>query len=99
MSTNAALELTPFLVDRIGELRAKIAALQEQAAAVEDNLKLYGTGEYEGVKFRATVKDSERTTVAWKAIAEKLEASRQLVTAHSTTKACTTLRVTARKRK
>lgn len=85
------------LADQLGETKAKIAALK----AIEDDLKaqLLATGETEadGTMFRATVSFSNRETVDWKAVVEKLEPSRQLITAHTSYAPCTTVRVSARK--
>ena len=40
---------------------------------------------------------ADRETIDWRAIAEKLAPSRQLVTAHTSAKTVTTVRVVARK--
>ena len=85
------------VVDQLGEVKAKIAHLK----TVEDQLKkqLVESGEVEadGSVFRATVSFSNRETVDWKAVAEKLEPSRQLITAYTTVTPSTTVRVSARK--
>jgi hypothetical protein len=84
------------LVDDLGELRAQIADLQDRAKRLESVLRESGDGTYQGALFRATVTTSERSSTAWKTVAEKAGASRQLITAHTSTKEVTTLRVTAR---
>ena len=85
------------IVDQLGEVKAKIAHLKK----IEDDLKAQliasGATEQDGTLFRATVSCSNREAIDWKAVAEKLEPSRQLVTAHTTYTPTTTVRVTARK--
>ena len=85
------------VVDQLGEVKAKIAHLK----TVEDQLKkqLVESGEVEadGSVFRATVSFTNREQIDWKAVAEKLEPSRQLITAHTSFTASTTVRVSARK--
>ena len=85
------------VVDQLGEVKAKIAHLK----TVEDQLKkqLLESGEVEadGSVFRATVSFSNRETVDWKAVAEKLEPSHQLITAYTSFTPSTTVRVSARK--
>jgi len=85
-------------IDRLGYIRAQIADLQEQAKALEAELKNTGPGSYEGNLFRATVSDVERKLTDWKAIAAKFEPSRQLIQAHTKLSHSITVRVTARKR-
>ncbi len=88
---------TALIVDELGIVKAKIAALKR----IEDDLKaelIYaGLTEADGGTFRATVSFTNRETVDWKAIAEKLEPSRQLITAYTTYTPTTTVRVTSRK--
>lgn len=71
------------VVDKIGALDAQIAALKVERDALAESLKNAGAGTYEGVVFDAVVSDVERSVVDWKAIAKKLEPSRQLVAAHT----------------
>lgn len=84
------------IVDRLGEIRASIAALREQEASIEKSLKAQGAGVFEGSHFRATVSVSERATVAWKDIAAKFDVSPQLKSAHTTHSEVVTIRVSAR---
>lgn len=84
------------LVDELGELRAKIAALREEETKVEEAIKSHGAGAYDGELFRANVIVADRATTAWKAVAEHLSPSRQLVTAHTTVSTVTSIKVTAR---
>ena len=89
--------MNPFIVDRIGKKRAEIAKLQAELKDLESVVKDEGVGAYEGNLFRITVSETDRPTVAWKKIAEKLGASRQIITANTTYSEVTTLRCSARK--
>lgn len=89
--------MNPFIVDKIGKKRAAIAKLQAELADLESIVKDEGVGAYEGNLYRVTVSFTDRATVAWKKIAEKLGASRQMITANTTYSEVTTLRCTARK--
>jgi hypothetical protein len=82
--------------DTLGMLKAQIAELETLAKIEHARLVALGTGAHEGNIFRATVSVAARESVDWKAIAEKLEPSRQLVTAHTSAKDVTTVRVVAR---
>lgn len=91
------LSLHSGTVDAIGRKRAQIAKLQGELADLEAEIKDSGPGAYEGRLFRITVSVSDRATVAWKKIAQKLGASRQMVTANTIYSEVTTLRCSARK--
>ena len=86
-----------FIADDIGRKRAEIAKLQKELQDLESVLKDGGPGAYEGQLYRVTVSFTDRATVAWKKIAEKLGASRQMITANTTYSEVTTLRCSARK--
>lgn len=85
---------TATTADRIGELDAIIKPLTAERDRLAAQLKAQGAGRYTGVLWNCTVVESERTTTDWKAVAEKLGPSRQLVTAHTTSTPVITLRVT-----
>lgn len=73
-------------VDQLGALDAQIKALTKQADTLKAAIKAHGPERYNGSQFSALVFESEgRTVTDWKAIAEKFEPSRQLITAHTTT--------------
>ena len=72
-----------YSVDTIGHLRAEKARVDAKLKKLEDQLKERGAGVYEGNLFRATVSVSDRPVTAWKKIAKKLDASRQLIRAHT----------------
>jgi len=82
------------LVDRIGTLKAEVAAQMDELKALEAELKAAGPGRIQGDLFEATVTISERDTLDMKAVRAKL--SRQFIAANTTTTEVTTLRVTAR---
>lgn len=85
-------------VDTLGTLRAEAKHLNEQIKVLEAHLKASGYDEINGDLFHATVSYSERSTVDWKTVAERAGASRQLITAHTTTRPIVTLRVSAHKK-
>lgn len=89
--------MNPFIADKIGKKRAQIAKLQAELQDLESIAKDEGDGAYEGNLFRITVSTTDRATTAWKKIAEKLGASRQMIKANTTYSEVTTLRCSARK--
>lgn len=90
------IDATERLVDDIGALRAEIADRQARLKELESYLRESGPGTYEGRLFRITVSVSARATTAWKTIAEKLGASRQLIQGNTKFTEVTSLRCTAR---
>jgi hypothetical protein len=70
-------------IDKIGLLRAQIDTLQSELKSLEDAVKDEGPGRYEGDLYAATVSDVWTNRTAWKAVCERLGASRQLITAHT----------------
>ena len=84
-------------IDALGKIKAQIADLEAQEKALRDHIAALGAGAYDGDLFRASVSIADREIIDWRAIAEKLEPSRQLITAHTSAKTVTTVRVAARK--
>jgi len=83
------LTLTPtvaLMVDELGSIEREIERLKVQQDNIKTLLKEQGAGRYEGGHFASLVyyvKGSTRTD--WKAIAEHVGYSRQLLTAHTNT--------------
>ena len=85
------------IVDELGTVKAEIANLKAREEFLKKALEDSGETAIDGTLFRATVATSQRTNIDWKTIAEKLEPSRQLITAHTSVGYTTAVRVTARK--
>lgn len=84
---NPSLILTSDLfaqIDQAGAISAEIKALEKQLETLKATIKAQGAGKHAGFIFQAHVIDSDRESIDWRAIAEKLEPSRQLITAHTT---------------
>ena len=72
--------------DRLGLLHAVIAQSQTEVADLRAELEAAGLKEIEGDLYRVAFADCKGATkVNWKAIAAKLQPSRQLVKAHTST--------------
>lgn len=85
-------------VDRLGEIKAAQAALQEEFNRIRATLEDAGLKEIEGQLFRATFSTSTSTKTDWQAIAQRFKPSAQLIRAHTKTgEPVTACRVTARK--
>ena len=85
-------------VDRLGEIKAAQANLQAEFDRIRATLEDAGLSEIDGNAYRVTFSTSTRTSTDWRAIAERLKASPQLIRAHTTTsEPGTACRVTARK--
>lgn len=94
---NPSIILTPDLfaqIDQAGSINAEIKSLEKQLEALKGIIKAQGMGKHAGFVFQAHVISSEREAIDWKAIAEKLEPSRQLVTAHTTNSVVQSIRFT-----
>lgn len=81
-----------YTIDRIGILRAQIADLQAELKGCEGGLKSLGEGTTEGDYYNGTVSIVETARVNWRAVAEKLSPSPQLIAGN--TKRSTTVRLT-----
>jgi hypothetical protein len=82
-------------IDALGELKARIADLQEQEKALKDALGDLEPGPYDGQRYRLSVSVSDRETLDMDAVREKL--SPQFIRAHTNVTSVRALRVTARK--
>ena len=81
-------------VDELGLIQAQIAELRVLEKALKG--AILQSGDTEGDLFKATIIEAERRSVDWKAVANHLEPSYQLVRAHSKTTDVVTIKVTAR---
>ena len=86
-------------VDELGALRAVIADLTKQADQIRTELEDAGLTAIDGQHYTASfAKCTARAVTDWRKIAERLNASRQLIAAHTAAgKPFTRLNVTARK--
>jgi hypothetical protein len=82
------------LIDHAGALDNEIKALTKQLDAIKTTIKSHGAGDHAGFTFSAKVIDSERVTIDYKAICEKLNPSYQLVTAHTSSAIIQSIRFT-----
>ena len=89
---------TARMVDQLGGLNAAIAAMQAEAKAVKQMLqeRIEAGDAAEGNAFRASHALQNRSTVDWKAVAAKLNPSRQLVSAHTKTAEVHVIKVSGR---
>lgn len=83
------------VIDRLGELKARIADLQAEEKKLRDEIIALGVGAHEGELFRASVSVSERETLDMAAVREKL--SPQFIRAHTNVTPVTTVKIVARK--
>jgi hypothetical protein len=89
-------DINEYTIDAIGNLRARIADLQAQIKPLEVSLKEEGEGYYEGELFAGTVSEVLTDRVDWKAVALKLNPSRQLIAGNTKTGTSVRLTVSAR---
>jgi hypothetical protein len=80
MTTATALKI----VDQLGLIEDQIAALQEQADDLKNQLKILGKGTYAGAMYVTTIKHTpEKKTTAWASVAKELNASADLIAKHT----------------
>jgi hypothetical protein len=83
------------LIDELAELRHHIKTLKgDEKALAGRTIKALGIGTHEGTKATGTVYESERNTVDWRAIAEKLKATDAMIRKHTKQTSSTIIRVT-----
>lgn len=85
------------IVDQLGAIKAQQAAAKRIADGLIKKLVDAGVTEIDGATFRATVSTHDVEQIDWKAIAEKLNPSRQLIAGNTKTVERTTVKVVARK--
>lgn len=96
---SAAADLLAATVDRLAEIKAQIATLQAEETELKNDLTESGAEAIEGTLHRAAIcYNTTRTTTDWRAVAEHLKPSRQLIQAHTTTgQPFNTVRLSAKK--
>lgn len=88
-------------IDSLGSLLAQIAELTKQADAIKDELKDSATAPngskvFEGDLFKATVIESNRSTIDWKALSKDLGITDEQLAAYTKTSAVFSVKVTSR---
>ena len=88
-------------IDTLGALLAQIADLEAQASAIKDDLKDAATAPggskvFEGDMFKATVIESNRSTIDWKRLAADLGITDEQLAAYTKTAAVFSVKVTSR---
>ncbi len=88
-------------IDVLGTLLAQIADLEAQAAAIKDDLKDAATAPggsktFEGSLFKATVIESNRSTIDWKRLAADLGITDEQLASYTKTSAVFSVKVTSR---
>ena len=73
-------------VDRLGTLHAALADMKKEADQIRTELEEAGLKDIEGHLYRVNFSQvAGRTLTDWRTIAERLQPSRQLIAAHTTT--------------
>ena len=88
-------------IDTLGALLAEIADLEKRAEAIKDELKdaataFNGSKVFEGTLFKATVSESNRSTVDWKKLAADLGIDAETLAKYTKTAAVFSVKVTSR---
>ena len=88
-------------VDTLGMLLAQIADLTKQADSIKDAMKdsataPNGSNVFEGAVFKATVVESNRSSVDWKALAKDLGITEEQLAAYTKATAVFAVKVTSR---
>lgn len=88
-------------IDTLGTLLAQIADLTKQADLIKDGLKdsataPNGSNVFEGDLFKATVVESNRSTIDWKSLSKDLGITDEQLAAYTKTAAVFSVKVTSR---
>jgi hypothetical protein len=88
-------------IDTLGTLLAQIAELEKQAEAIKDDLKDSATAPggskvFEGDLFKATVVESNRSTIDWKKLAADLGITAEQLAGYTKVAAVFSVKVTSR---
>jgi hypothetical protein len=85
------------IVDTLAKIRAEIAELKSREDIYKAALIASGHKAIDGTAHRATITNVPRTVTDWRAVADRLNPSPQLIKAHTTTGAPTpTIRISGR---
>jgi len=90
---NNDLNLTQ--ADQLGQLLAEIDVLEKQADAIKKAMREAG-GVHEGVLFRSTVVESNRSVTDWKALCADLGITADVVARHTKTTAVYSVKTTSK---
>lgn len=83
------------IIDELAELRFHIKRLKgDEKTLAGRAIDKLGVGTHEGTKATGTVYESDRNTVDWRAIAEKLKATEAMIRKHTKKTSSTIIRVT-----
>ena len=87
------------VVDRMAQVKAQIADLKKEEAALRQELVDSGESVVEGLFYRAAISEPDgKISVDWQSVAMHLKPSRQLITAHTSQgESFTVVRISARK--
>ena len=81
--------------DQLGALLSEIAILEKQAEAIKNAMREAG-GVHEGVLFRSTVIESNRSVTDWKALCASQGIGADVVAAHTKTTAVYSVETTSK---
>lgn len=84
-------------IDRLGEIKAEIAVLNEEADEIRNALIAAEIEEAHGKLFQVKFLTSEREQIAWKDIVIDQQVSEKVIKRFTTATEVTQMRVTARK--
>lgn len=90
---NNDLQLTQ--ADQLGTLLAEIAILEKQAEAIKAAMREAG-GVHEGVLFRSTVVESNRSVTDWKALCKAQGIGADVIAAHTSVVAVYSVKTTSK---
>ena len=86
MKTSHLIDITDHaaIADAIGDARSQLAQAKDRLAFLENLLKADHVRQVNGSRYRVTIAyDIATSRTDWKAVAVKMQPSRQLVTAHT----------------
>lgn len=72
-------------IARLHQIGIEKKRLEREAKEIKDRYISYGVGRYESAEHSVLVSECNTVRIDWKAVAEKLNPSHQLVSAHTKT--------------